>query len=82
MLRAGDPDRFASVMAAQPGDRARLATLYAANLEIARAALASAEPLISQMRLQWWTDQIAAIVAGQTPAAPNRTARRPKAGDC
>ena len=69
MLRAGDPDRFASVMAAQPGDRARLATLYAANLEIARAALASAEPLISQMRLQWWTDQIAAIVAGRTPAS-------------
>ena len=68
MLRAADPDRFASVMAAQPGDRARLATLYAANLEIARAALASAEPLISQMRLQWWTDQIAAIAAGQAPA--------------
>ena len=68
MLRAGDPDRFAAVMAAQPSDRARLATLYAANLEIARAALASAEPLISQMRLQWWTDQIAAIAAGREPA--------------
>ena len=68
MLRKGDPDRFAAVMAAQPGDRARLATLYAANLEIARAALASAEPLISQMRLQWWTDQIAAIAAGRDPA--------------
>lgn len=68
MLRATDPDRFAAVMAAQPGDRARLATLYAANLEIARAALASAEPLISQMRLQWWTDQIATITCGDDPA--------------
>ncbi|NHF72496.1 squalene/phytoene synthase family protein [Paracoccus xiamenensis] len=69
MLRSADPDRFACVMAARPGDRARLATLYAANLEIARAALASAEPLISQMRLQWWTDQIAAIAAGRAVPA-------------
>nr|WP_255435505.1 squalene/phytoene synthase family protein [Paracoccus sp. S1E-3] len=67
-MREADPDRFASVMAAEPRDRPRLATLYAANLEIARAALASAEPLISQMRLQWWTDQIAAIAAGRHPA--------------
>lgn len=67
LLRDADPDRFASVMAAEPRDRARLATLYAANLEIARAAVASAEPLISQMRLQWWADQIAAMAAGHAP---------------
>lgn len=68
LLREADPDRFASVMAAQPGDRAKLATLYAANLEIARAAVASKEPLISQMRLQWWTDQIAEMAEGRAPA--------------
>ena len=68
LLREHDPDRFASVLAAEARDRARLATLYAANLEIARAALASAEPLISQMRLQWWDDQIAAMAAGRAPA--------------
>ncbi|MDO5606592.1 MAG: squalene/phytoene synthase family protein [Paracoccus sp. (in: a-proteobacteria)] len=67
-LRAGDPDRFAAVMAARPGDRARLVTLYAANLAVARAALASAEPLISEMRLQWWADQIAAMGQGGAPA--------------
>ncbi|MDO5642923.1 MAG: squalene/phytoene synthase family protein [Paracoccus sp. (in: a-proteobacteria)] len=69
LLRRGDPDRFASTMAAEPRDRARLATLYAANLEIARAAIASAEPLISQMRLQWWADQIARMAGGHAPAA-------------
>lgn len=68
LLREADPDRFASVLAAQPQDRARLATLYAANLEIARAAIASNEPLISQMRLQWWADQIAAMAEGREPA--------------
>lgn len=66
LLREADPDRFAIVIAAERQDRARLATLYAANLDIARAAIASKEPLISEMRLQWWTDQIAAIVAGHT----------------
>ncbi|MFV0292936.1 MAG: squalene/phytoene synthase family protein [Paracoccus sp. (in: a-proteobacteria)] len=69
LLRESDPDRFASVMAAKPGDRARLATLYAANLEIACAAVASAEPLISEMRLQWWADQIAVMADGQAPVS-------------
>ncbi|WBU54344.1 squalene/phytoene synthase family protein [Paracoccus sp. SCSIO 75233] len=69
MLREADPDRFASVMAAEARDRPRLATLYAANLEIARAAVASKEPLINEMRLQFWADQIAGMVKGEAPAA-------------
>lgn len=67
LLRGADPDRFASTMAAEPQDRAKLATLYAANLEIARAAIASPEPLICQMRLQWWADQVAAMAEGRAP---------------
>ncbi|MFV0410383.1 MAG: squalene/phytoene synthase family protein [Paracoccus sp. (in: a-proteobacteria)] len=67
LLRHADPDRFASVMTADAGDRPRLATLYAANLEIAQAAVASSEPLISQMRLQWWDDQIAMMAEGRAP---------------
>ncbi|MDO5659150.1 MAG: squalene/phytoene synthase family protein [Paracoccus sp. (in: a-proteobacteria)] len=65
LLRDGDPDRLAVVMAAAPAYRPRLVSLYAANLEIARAALASSEPLISLMRLQWWQDQLAGIAAGK-----------------
>lgn len=67
LLRTHDPDRFASVMAAQMADRPRLATLYAANLDIARVAVTSAEPLISQMRLQWWADQLDAMSEGYAP---------------
>ncbi|SDD76409.1 Squalene/phytoene synthase [Paracoccus isoporae] len=68
LLRAGDPDRFAAVAASEPRDRPRLATLYAANLEIARAAIASREPLICEMRLQFWADQIASIAEGREAA--------------
>lgn len=58
IVQAGDPDRFAATMAAPPSVRARLWPLYALNLEIARAAWVSGEPLICQMRLQWWIDTL------------------------
>ncbi len=51
-VRAQDPDRFGATLVAAPGDRPALITLYALNLEIARAPLQSAEPMLAEMRLQ------------------------------
>lgn len=62
-LAAGDRDRFAAVMAAPASLRPGLFALYATNLEIARAPWASAEPLVAEMRLQWWVDALAARAA-------------------
>ncbi|MCT8328704.1 squalene/phytoene synthase family protein [Albidovulum sediminis] len=59
-VREGDPRRFAATMAAPAATRPRLWALYALNLEIARAPWASDQPLIAEMRLQWWIDAIAA----------------------
>lgn len=67
LVERGDPDRFLTLRAAPPGARARLAPLYALNLELARAAWASAEPMIAEMRLQWWRDALEEIGAGQAP---------------
>jgi len=67
LVRLGDPDRFLAAMAAPPAARARLWPLYAYNLELARSAWASDEPLICRMRLQWWSDTTAAM-----PGAPRR----------
>lgn len=64
-VRAGDPVRFAATMAAPPASRALLWPLYAANLEIARAPWASQEPMIAEMRLQWWIDTLGELAAGQ-----------------
>lgn len=66
-VERGDPDRFLTVMAAPPMARAVLFALYALNLEIARAPWASGEPLIAEMRLQWWRDAVGEIAAGQAP---------------
>lgn len=59
LVQRGDPDRFAAVMAAPVADRANLFVLYAFNLEIARAPWVTREPVIAEMRLQWWRDVVA-----------------------
>ena len=64
LVAAGDPDRFAATMAAPVAARSVLWPLYAANLEIARAPWASAEPVVAEMRLQWWINTIGEIAGG------------------
>lgn len=54
-----DPDRYLATLAAPVARRADLFTLYAFNLEIARAPWVTSEPLIAEMRLQWWRDVVA-----------------------
>lgn len=56
LVARGDPDRLAAVMAAPREARAPLLVLYAWNLEVARAPWVSPEPMIGEMRLQWWRD--------------------------
>lgn len=58
-----DPERFAALRAAPERAQERLLPLYALNIEIARAAWASREPLVAQMRLQFWADMLEAIDA-------------------
>jgi phytoene/squalene synthetase len=69
MVAQGDPDRHAVTRAADDATQARLYPLYALNLEIARAAWASAEPMVCEMRLQWWRDAVEKLTA-VNPAPP------------
>ncbi len=64
LLEEGDPDRFRTVMAAPVDARPALLTLYAFNLEIARAPWLTQEPMIAEMRLQWWLDALEEIDQG------------------
>lgn len=65
LVQRGDPDRFAAVMAAPVAARVRLFPLYAFNLEVARAPWVTEQPLIAEMRLQFWRDMLTA----KTPRA-------------
>ena len=67
IVQRADPDRFLACMAAPVAVRARLFPLFAFNVEVARAPWVTREPLIAQMRLQWWQDAIEEIAAGKPP---------------
>lgn len=69
LVERGDPDRFMAAMAAAPSDRLALFPLYALNLEAARAPWVTSEPMIAEMRLQWWRDLVEEIGADAPPRA-------------
>lgn len=68
LVSRSDPDRFLAVMAAPRDVRAQLFPLYAFNLEVARAPWVTQEPLIAEMRLQWWRDVVANAASGAARA--------------
>ena len=61
IVQRGDPDRFAAAMAAPVQARRVLFPLYAFNVEVARAPWVTEEPMIAEMRLQWWRDALEEI---------------------
>lgn len=64
IVERGDPDRFLATMAAPPALREILFPLYAFNVEVARAPWVTQEPMIGEMRLQWWRDVLEEIAQG------------------
>lgn len=72
LVQRGDPDRFLATMAAPPAARAALFTLYAFNLEVARAPWVTKEPLLARMRLQFWRDVVEG--AGKEPVPAHEVA--------
>jgi len=60
----GDPLRFACTMAVPPDLRPRLFALYAFNVEVSRAPWLTSEPMIAEMRFQWWRDALEEMASG------------------
>ncbi len=67
LVKRYDRDRFLTALFAPADGRERLLTLYAFNVEIARIRETVTEPIIGQMRLQWWRDVLNAISEGEGP---------------
>ena len=63
-VRRHDWDRFICTLFAPEDRREDLFTLLAFNLELARTREMVTEPLIGEMRLQWWRDAIDGIYDG------------------
>lgn len=62
---AGDNDRYlCAILAAEPPREALLA-LYAFNIEIAKTRESVSEPMVGEIRLQWWREAIDELYAGR-----------------
>jgi phytoene synthase len=69
-LRLGDHDRYLTTLFARPPMRVRLVALYAFNLDLARVPEAVSEPLLGEIRLQWWRETIESSRAGSPRDLP------------
>lgn len=69
-LRRLDPDRWLTCLFAPDDRRPGLFALYAFNMEIARARESVTQPMIGQIRLQWWREAWEGIAAGKPRQHP------------
>lgn len=65
IVQKGDPTRFLATMACPVAARRVLFPIYAFNVEVARAPWVTEEPMIAEMRLQWWRDALEEIAEGR-----------------
>jgi NADH dehydrogenase [ubiquinone] 1 alpha subcomplex assembly factor 6 len=65
-VRRLDPDRFLTALFAPVPAREDLLALYAFNLEVARIAELVSEPMVGEIRLQWWREAVEGIYKGNT----------------
>lgn len=63
-VRRNDNDRFLTGLFAPAERREALYALYAFNIEIAKTREVVSEPVLGQMRLQWWRDVVEAACEG------------------
>jgi len=63
-VRRYDNDRYLMALHAPASRRDALFALYAFNVEVAKTREAVSEPMIGQIRLQWWRDAIEQAYSG------------------
>jgi len=63
-VRRADPDRYLSALFAPADKRPLLLALYAFNVEIARVADTVREPMMGEIRLEWWRETLAGARQG------------------
>ncbi|MBM3504117.1 MAG: hypothetical protein FJX65_09605 [Alphaproteobacteria bacterium] len=69
-LRTDDYDRYLCTVLAPPSQRAGLAALYALNLDVAKIREQVHEPMLGQIRLQWWREAVDELKAGRPRSQP------------
>lgn len=64
-LKSADPDRYRSALMADQQGRLDLLTLYSFHYELAKVPDVTSEPMMGEIRYQWWRDAIEEIYSGK-----------------
>src|SRR5579864_3974017 len=67
LVRRHDRDRYQTALFAPADRREALFALYAFNYEIARVREIVTQPMLGQIRLQWWREIVAAAYEDGPP---------------
>ena len=68
LARRHDPERWLAALLAPPAGQAPLMALLAFNYEVAKTRESVSQPMLGQIRLQWWREAIESIEAGRPRA--------------
>ena len=69
-VREHDHDRYLTALFVPAERREAVFALYAFNVEVARTREAVSEPILGQIRLQWWREALDGIYAGEVREHP------------
>jgi 15-cis-phytoene synthase len=70
LLRRDDPDRWLACLFLPAGIRPHVQALYAFNLEIARIRELVSEPMLGEIRFQWWREALVGERRGEAESHP------------
>ncbi|HZV20866.1 MAG TPA: squalene/phytoene synthase family protein, partial [Hyphomicrobiales bacterium] len=70
VLKKRDIDRYWAALFAPAAKRSGLVALYAFNSELAHITAVVSEPMVGQIRLQWWRDAIELAIPGTKTGNP------------
>lgn len=65
-LKTFDHDRYLSLLVMDAAAREKLIALYGLNAELARIRELVSEPMLGEIRLQWWRETVELIPQGET----------------
>ena len=64
-LKQADPDRYRAALMADSQGRKDLLVLYAFHYELAKVPEVTSEPMLGQIRYEWWRESIDEIYSGR-----------------
>lgn len=70
LVRTSDRDRWLATLYAPQAVRPALLAVHALDLELAKVAATTTEPMIGRMRLAWWRERLEGLDRGEVPAQP------------